>query len=129
MKINVDGFNGCANSVKKRATIGILADLQGPKIRIARFKNGSIQLKPHTTFVLDASLPENEGDERAVGLDYKELPRDVVANDVLLLDDGRLELHVVSVDGPRIVCRVHVGGELSNNKVSTAKAVVYRLKR
>lgn len=97
-------------------TIGIMADLQGPKIRISRFKDGKVFLEEGAEFTLDASLAVNDGDQHQVGIDYKELPDDVKANDVLLLDDGRVVLVVKQVDGPKIICRVTVGGDLSNNK-------------
>lgn len=97
-------------------TVGILADLQGPKIRIAKFKNSKIFLKVNDEFILDADLAKDAGDEKSVGIDYKELPQDVKPNDVLLLDDGRVVLTVKSIEGARIVCNVQVGGELSNNK-------------
>lgn len=96
--------------------IGIIADLQGPKIRVSRFKNSKIILKPGAKFVLDAELNKEDGDENSVGLDYKKLPADVNPNDTLLLDDGRIVLHVESVDGAKIICQVVIGGELSNNK-------------
>ncbi|MBN2689622.1 MAG: pyruvate kinase [Gammaproteobacteria bacterium] len=96
--------------------VGILADLQGPKIRIARFKNGKVNLKNGSEFTLDASLDVNEGDEKQVGIDYKELPNDVKPNDVLLLDDGRLVFNVERIEGTKVICRVTAGGELSNNK-------------
>lgn len=96
--------------------VGILADLQGPKIRIAKFQNSKIFLKVNDEFVLDANLAKDAGNEKSVGIDYKELPQDVKPNDVLLLDDGRVVLIVKSIEGARIVCNVQVGGELSNNK-------------
>lgn len=96
--------------------IAILVDLQGPKIRIARFANKKISLKEDAIFVLDASLDNEEGDETKVGIDYKELPQDVKVDDTLLLDDGRLVLKVNSVKGSRIECKVLVGGDLTNNK-------------
>lgn len=96
--------------------VGILADLQGPKIRVSRFKDGKITLREGMPFILDAALPKEDGDETTVGIDYKELPNDVKTDDVLLLDDGRLVLIVVKVEGAKIFCRVKVGGELSNNK-------------
>lgn len=96
--------------------IAILADLQGPKIRIARFKNNHIDLVRGQEFILDAALPSNDGDEKSVGIDYKELPNDVFAGDTLLLDDGRIVLHVVQVKAPQIICRVEIDGVLSNNK-------------
>ncbi|CAL7962019.1 pyruvate kinase II [Gammaproteobacteria bacterium] len=96
--------------------VGILADLQGPKIRVAKFKNGKVFLKENAEFVLDAALAKDAGDENVVGIDYKELPHDVKPEDVLLLDDGRLVLVVKKIEGTRIICRVQVGGDLSNNK-------------
>jgi len=107
--------------IRKAATdagkiIGIIADLQGPKIRISRFKNGKVILKNGTEFILDATLATDAGDEIAVGIDYKELPQDVRVGDTLLLDDGRLVFGVKKVADQRIYCEVKVGGELSNNK-------------
>lgn len=96
--------------------VAILADMQGPKIRISRFKNQKIQLREGDSFILDPGLDENAGTEEAVSLDYKDLPRDVHAGDTLLLDDGRLTLEVKQVLDKRIHCKVIVGGELSNNK-------------
>lgn len=101
---------------KQERVIGVLADLQGPKIRISSFTCAKIQLNEGDTFTLDASLAEHAGDQHAVGIDYKELPNDVGPDDVLLLDDGRLKLIVEKVQGPKIICRVVVGGELSNHK-------------
>ena len=94
--------------------VAIMADLQGPKIRIGKFAAGRVTLAPGATFVLDAEC--ESGDESRVGLDYKELPRDVSPGAILLLDDGLIRLNVESVDGPRIVTRVVNGGVLSNNK-------------
>lgn len=96
--------------------VAILGDLQGPKIRVARFQNGSVELEDGAPFILDASLPSDAGDEHQVGLDYKDLPKDLIAGDVLLLDDGRMRLTVDRVEGSRIHTVVTVGGKLSNNK-------------
>jgi pyruvate kinase len=96
-------------------TVGILADLQGPKIRVRKFENDKIVLKEGDTFILDASWTALGNQER-VGLDYKELPRDVEPGSVLLLNDGMLEFDVVEVRGEEVVCRVVRGGVLSNNK-------------
>lgn len=96
--------------------VAILADLQGPKIRVSRFKNGKVILKEESIFTLDAALDKDAGDELAVGIDYKDLPQDVKPQDILLLDDGRLVLVVEKVVATQIICRVKVGGELSNNK-------------
>ena len=95
--------------------VGILADMQGPKIRVGKFVDGKITLQRDAEFILDAKLAE-PGTAQRVGLDYKDLPRDVKPGDVLLLDDGRLKLAVERVLGHEIHTRVKVGGELSNNK-------------
>jgi len=96
--------------------VGVLGDLQGPKIRIDRFALGKVQLADGAEFVLDASLAVDAGTEHSVGIAYKKLPADVFAGDVLLLNDGQISLQVQSIDGPRINTRVLVGGELGNNK-------------
>ncbi|MCK5334849.1 MAG: pyruvate kinase [Gammaproteobacteria bacterium] len=96
--------------------VGILADLQGPKIRIERFKDDFVRLKKGKVFTLDAELGTNEGDENAVGLTYKALSEDVSAGDVLLLDDGMIVLNVDNISGGKINCIVEIGGKLSNNK-------------
>jgi pyruvate kinase len=95
--------------------LGIMADLQGPKIRVGRFAAGRVSLVKGEEFVLDAAF-EGLGDDQQVGLDYKELPRDVKPGDVLLLNDGLVVLTVDKVVGERIITRVRIGGELSNNK-------------
>jgi len=95
-------------------TVGIMVDLQGPKIRIGKFEGGKVVLKKGDTFVLDASC--QMGNQDRVGLDYKELPNDVRVADVLLLDDGRIVLDVADVRPPEIHTTVRHGGELSNNK-------------
>ncbi|MDH5354768.1 MAG: pyruvate kinase, partial [Gammaproteobacteria bacterium] len=96
--------------------LGILADLQGPKIRIERFKNNVIKLKKGDDFCLNADCDTNDGDQTQVGITYKLLPADVDKDDVLVLDDGRIVLKVNSVETGKINCSVVVGGELSNNK-------------
>ena len=96
-------------------TVGILADLQGPKIRVRKFENDKIILNKGDIFILDASWTALGNQER-VGLDYKELPRDVSKGSVLLLNDGMLEFDVEEVRGEEIVCKVVRGGVLSNNK-------------
>ncbi|MBD3620456.1 MAG: pyruvate kinase [Chromatiales bacterium] len=103
-------------SKKLGRQVAILGDLQGPKIRIDRFKDGQVNLEEGAPFVLDADLDKNAGDEQAVGLTYKALPNDVVAGDTLLLDDGRLVLKVEKVEGQKIHTTVVHGGILSNNK-------------
>ncbi len=96
--------------------LGILADLQGPKIRIERFRDGAIKLANGADFCLDAECGVNDGDSNQVGITYKTLPEDVKQDDLLVLDDGRIVLKVKTVDGARINCSVTVGGELSDNK-------------
>ncbi|HSW20676.1 MAG TPA: pyruvate kinase [Ramlibacter sp.] len=95
--------------------VAIMADLQGPKIRVGRFAENKVMLEPGMKFVLDASRTEL-GDIHGVGLDYKELPRDVKPGDVLLLNDGLIVLTVDSVKGEQVLTTVKLGGELSNNK-------------
>jgi len=109
-----------ANRVRAAAaacgrTVGILADLQGPKIRVSKFENDKIILNPGDTFILDAEW-KALGNQERVGLDYKELPKDVSSGTVLLLNDGMLEFHVTEVKGSQIICKVVRGGALSNNK-------------
>lgn len=99
-----------------KAHVAILGDLQGPKIRVSTFKNSSVVLEEGQAFVLDAELAKGLGDETQVGIDYKELPGDVQPGDVLLLDDGRIQLIVDHVNGARIHTKVSVAGKLSNNK-------------
>ncbi|QFU04961.1 Pyruvate kinase II [Pseudoalteromonas sp. THAF3] len=96
--------------------VAILADLQGPKIRVSTFKEGKVNLAPGAPFILDAALAPGEGDVNGVGIDYKELPQDVKAGDLLLLNDGLIQLTVERVEGQKVHCSVKVGGVLSNNK-------------
>jgi pyruvate kinase len=128
---NVVRFNfshGTAEDHKKRAIkvrqiaekydmhIAILGDLQGPKIRVSTFKEGKITLNVGDHFILDSECPVGEGDQQHVGLDYKALPEDVTTGDILLLDDGRVQLQVFNVVGSQIHTHVTIGGKLSNNK-------------
>ncbi len=127
--IDVARFNfshGTADDHRKRAdalraaahaagrTVGIMADLQGPKIRIGKFAETKIPITAGQSFILDAAC--KLGDRERVGLDYPELVNDVVAGDVLLLDDGRTVFDVERVAGTEIHCRNRHDGELSNNK-------------
>jgi pyruvate kinase len=98
----------------QRRTVGVMADLQGPKIRVGKFLAGRILLKPDQAFVLDAE--GTLGDATRVGLDYPELIDDVAAGDMLLLDDGRIVMQVQRVEGSEVHCVVRQGGELSDNK-------------
>ena len=95
--------------------VAIMADLQGPKIRVGKFEGGKVQLEPGAPFVLDAARTE-PGDLNGVGLDYRELPRDVKPGDTLLLNDGLIVLTVTEVRGEAVHTSVKIGGELSNNK-------------
>lgn len=96
--------------------IAILGDLQGPKIRVSTFAEGKIHLNVGDNFTLDSALPAGQGNQDAVGLDYKALPQDVSAGDVLLLDDGRVQLKVIGVTDTEVRTKVTIGGALSNNK-------------
>jgi len=95
--------------------VAIMADLQGPKIRVGKFEGGKTMLEPGQAFILDGATSALGTNER-VGLDYKELPRDVKPGDTLLLNDGLLRLLVHAVRGEEVHTVVEVGGELSNNK-------------
>jgi pyruvate kinase len=94
--------------------VTIMADLQGPKIRVGKFENGKTTLVAGHAFILDANC--TMGNDNRVGLDYRELPRDLKSGDVLLLNDGLIVLTVSRVVGDEIHTVVKVGGELSNNK-------------
>ncbi|MDF9788665.1 pyruvate kinase [Polynucleobacter sphagniphilus] len=94
--------------------VGIMADLQGPKIRVGKFADNKIVLKEGESFILDVHC--QLGDQSRVGLDYKELPGDVHPGDRLLLNDGLVVLTVEKVLGGEIFTRVEQGGPLSNNK-------------
>ncbi len=96
--------------------VGVLADLQGPKIRTDRFEGGKVTLEEGARFVLDAAHPPHAGTRERVGLTYKELVNDVVKGDTLLLDDGKIVVEVEEISGSEIICRVVTGGDLSNNK-------------
>jgi pyruvate kinase len=97
-------------------TVGILGDLQGPKIRIQRFIDEKVFIKAGDSFVLDADFDRDSGTQERVGIAYKNLPNDVYDGDELLLDDGRIVLRVTSVKGNEVHTEVIVGGALSNNK-------------
>jgi pyruvate kinase len=112
-----------ANLVRRAATecgreVAIMADMQGPKIRVGKFENGRVELVNGEKFILDAKWGDNGelGNQDRVGLDYKALPRDVRPGDTLLLNDGLIVLVVQKIVGPEIHTQVKVGGELSNNK-------------
>ncbi|MCD1650148.1 pyruvate kinase [Halomonas meridiana] len=97
-------------------SVAALGDLQGPKIRVARFKEGAVYLEEGQPFVLDMAMDSDAGDIHGVGCDYKTLADDVTAGDRLLLDDGRVVLDVTRVEGKQVHTEVVVGGKLSNHK-------------
>ncbi len=103
-------------SLKTGRLVGILADLQGPKIRIARFKDTKVYLNEGQNFALDINLDPMAGDNTQVGITYEPLALEVKPGSRLLLDDGRIVLDVVNVENMRVNCTVVVGGDLSNNK-------------
>ena len=116
-----DDHRARANAVREAAAkvgveVGILADLQGPKIRVEKFANGPVMLEPGDAFTLDCRADAPEGDATRVGVSYLNLPNDVQPGDVLLFDDGLVAMEVVSIDGAQIHCRVTIGGKLSNRK-------------
>jgi pyruvate kinase len=102
-------------ALKVGKPVALMADLQGPKIRVGKFADGKVMLVNGERFVLDAARTE-PGAIDGVGLDYKELPRDVKPGDTLLLNDGLIVLTVDAVRGEQVHTVVKIGGELSNNK-------------
>ena len=105
-----------AATAARKLEVGIIADLQGPKIRLQRFEGGRIRLEEGQHFTLDSGMADDAGDARHVGVTYKHLARDVKKGDRLLLDDGRIMLEVNDVAGNEVHCSVLLGGELSNKK-------------
>ncbi len=101
-----------ADNLKQQ--VAIMADLQGPKIRIGKFEQGSVNLEKGQKFILDANC--TMGNQTTVGLDYKELTKDVKINDILLLNDGLIVLEVMQIIDKQIITNVKIGGILSNNK-------------
>ncbi|MBY0346024.1 MAG: pyruvate kinase [Neisseriaceae bacterium] len=98
--------------------VAILADIQGPKIRIGRFVTGKIDLNTGDEFILDGHLNQLEalGNSKRVGFDYPTLPKEVLPNDVLVLNDGLIVLTVFRIQGQVIYTRVTLGGQLSDHK-------------
>ena len=105
-----------AAAKKHNVIVGILADMQGPKIRIGKFKTGKTMLEPGQKFIIDGALGLDDGDDERVGLTYKELVGDVEPGARLLLNDGLIVMDVDDVKGQEIHCTVIIGGVLSNNK-------------
>jgi pyruvate kinase len=115
---SADDHRRTVEAVREQASrrgraVAILQDLQGPKIRVGKIKPGTV-LEPGTEFVL--TTEEILGDARRASITYDRLPRDVQPGNVLLLDDGLLQIEVLEVQGSEVVTRVLVGGPLSNNK-------------
>ena len=113
------GHVDCAKIIREIASerhcsVGILCDLQGPKIRIGRFETGKITLQKGDSFILDANC--QIGNQQRVGLDYKTLPSEVNSGTILLLDDGRMVMQVNHVFGSEIFCTLMTSGTLTNNK-------------
>ncbi len=96
--------------------IGVIGDLQGPKIRVRRFQKSSVILRVGDGFYIDSSLGECDGNEKGVGVAYENLHKDVGKGDVLLLNDGQITLRVDRVDGTRVHTTVVIGGVLSDHK-------------
>ncbi|VFP84968.1 Pyruvate kinase II [Buchnera aphidicola (Cinara splendens)] len=96
--------------------VALIGDLQGPKIRISSFKKNKIFLKKGDDFVLDLEVLEHEGNTNSVGINYTNLPNEVSRNDVLLLDDGKIQLQVIRKNHTKIFTTVIIGGYLSDNK-------------
>lgn len=103
-------------TASRNRIVGTIADLQGPKIRIAGFKDDKVELTEGQTFTFDLSLADDAGDTTQVGLQYRELINDVTVGDVLLLDDGRMRMSIQEIGSHQIICRVENSGALSNNK-------------
>ncbi|UUM31431.1 pyruvate kinase [Vibrio japonicus] len=126
--VRMNFSHGKADDHRQRATrvrniaaklgthVAILGDLQGPKIRVSTFKEGKVELNVGDNFILDSALAPEQGTKDSVGLDYKALPQDVSSGDILLLDDGRVQLQVIGVNNTEVRTRVLIGGILSNNK-------------
>lgn len=101
---------------RHKRIVAIMADLQGPKIRVGRFENDRVDLEVGAEFTIDCSLPENAGNQESVSCTYEDLAKDLVVDDILMLDDGNIILKVVKISGTAVTTVVKVGGELSNNK-------------
>jgi len=94
--------------------VGILVDLQGPKIRLGTFADGPVLLEPGAEFIV--TTEDVPGDVKMVSTTHKGLPNDVHPGDLVLVDDGRIELRVSKVEGPRVHTTVVEGGRVSDNK-------------
>lgn len=122
---NADEHIACAHLVRNIAaeldvSVGVLVDLQGPKIRISCFKEGSIQLNAGDIFTLDGQLDPQAGVQDRVGLDYPQLIQDLLPGNTLLLDDGRVQLLVTEVNKAKQWVKTQV---LNNGKLSNRKGI------
>ncbi len=104
--------------------VALLGDLQGPKIRIAKFANKRIELQVGDKFRFSTSHARDAGTQEVVGIDYPDLVKDCGVGDELLLDDGRVVMVVEEVAADELRCRVLIGGPLSDHRASTAAAAV-----
>jgi pyruvate kinase len=101
-------------SEEAEKAVGILVDLQGPKIRLGKFAEGSVELVVGATFKI--TIDDVAGDVNICSTTHKGLPNDVSVGDMLLIDDGRLSLRATAVDATTITTEVVIGGPVSNNK-------------
>ncbi len=118
-----------AVAAKLNTYVGILGDLQGPKIRVSKFAEGPIYLSLGDKFTLDAAQDKDSGTQTSVGIDYKALPEDVNPGDVLLLDDGRVQLIVDNVEGSKIHTTSVSPVNYPITKGLTVKVVAYQQQR
>ncbi len=113
--VHESSFNNIRSASKEVGKpVGVLVDLQGPKIRVGRFTNGSEELVVGAKFTI--TVDEVPGDAKICTTTYKGLPGDVKVGDPLLIDDGRIALRAIEVDSSKVVCEVEIGGTISNNK-------------
>lgn len=126
--VRVNFSHGAADDHRKRvesvrriakeegSVVGILGDLQGPKIRVSDFTDGHIMLTEDEPFTLDVNYDDKAGNQQVVGCTYENLPNDISVGSTLVLDDGRIVLKATEIDGSKIHTKVVVGGKLSNRK-------------
>lgn len=98
------------------AHIALLGDLQGPKVRIGAFADAGVQLEEGDSFTLDCNLALDQGNSQVVGVTYAELANDCIPGQVLLLDDGRIELEITAIDHGKLHTQTVIGGLLTSNK-------------
>lgn len=118
---SVEEHAACAARIRKQGAahgrhVGILADLQGPKIRISGFRDGSVELVVGDRFRLDSTIDAQAGDRRGVSFSFLPMLDSLASGDILLLDDGRIRLRVDDVEDRALDCTVTVGGTLGSRK-------------